>query len=68
MFNADDWQKEYHHKTRQAKVYKKGDVWRYEYRSDGVVNTGDAYSPEIAMQRIEDHIKAGIYIAKRKDA
>lgn len=66
MFNADDWQKQYHHRTRKAMVYKNSESWTYEYRGDGVDNVGYEPTAELAMQRIEEVIKAGIYVAKRK--
>jgi hypothetical protein len=68
MFNADRWKKEviYYHPDVIAKVYS--DIegrWMFEYEVSGYVNIGVVATAEVAMQRIEDHLKAGIAIRER---
>ena len=69
MFNADNWKKttEFHHKDVCAKVYKSvdGDYWKFEYQGGGYTNIGTSATAEVAMQRIEDYIRAGIAIRER---
>jgi hypothetical protein len=66
MFDADSWAKEYHHKDVCARVYKDETGWRFEYETDGMFTVGMASTSEVAMQRIEDYLKVGIAIRKRK--
>ena len=72
MFNADNWEKatEFHHKGVCAKVYQNvgSDLWKYEYEAGGCTNVGTAATAEVAMQRIEDYMRAGIAIRKRVKA
>jgi hypothetical protein len=51
-------------------VYKSldGDYWTFEYQADGYTNMGTTATAEVAMQRIEDHLKAGIAIRERVKA
>lgn len=70
MFNADNWEnrEEWRHKKVMARVYYDADRghWVYEYHASGCVNIGKAATKEVAMQRIDDHLNAGIAITKRK--
>lgn len=66
MFSASDWQKFFEHKTYIAKVYKAGATWTYEYQGDGVTSEGYAPTAELAMAQIENYVKAGICIKKKK--
>ena len=72
MFNADNWEKitEFHHKDVCAKVYKGplAEQWKYEYEAAGCINIGTAATAEVAMQRIEDYMRAGIAIRERVKA
>jgi hypothetical protein len=72
MFDTDNWNKvvEFHHKDVRAKVYQNvgSDLWKYEYESGGCANVGAAATAEVAMQRIEDYIRAGIAIRERVKA